>query len=191
MGRYTSIALVEAELEEIEFTADTKVTADNVTEFIDQEEAVVDAGIAAKYITPVPASKVISIALLRQIATFLVGYRVLKIIKPQEADGFVIDQKVEMLLSSDTPVGVTKSMGLAMLGFADAFAVLQPDLVVVLGDRYEIFAAASAAMIARIPIAHLHGGETTEVSGAPPGAQVVHGGGRGPVHRLSGVCGGV
>jgi GDP/UDP-N,N'-diacetylbacillosamine 2-epimerase (hydrolysing) len=79
-----------------------------------------------------------------------------------EADGFKIDRKVEMLLSSDTPVGVTKSMGLGMIGFADALAELQPDLMLVLGDRYEIFAAASAAMIARIPIAHLHGGETTE-----------------------------
>ena len=79
-----------------------------------------------------------------------------------EADGFVIDKRVEMLMSSDTPVGVTKSMGLAMIGFADAFADLKPDLLLVLGDRYEIFAAASAAMIARIPIAHIHGGEVTE-----------------------------
>ena len=79
-----------------------------------------------------------------------------------EADGFHIDRKVEMLLSSDTPVGITKSMGLAMIGFADALAELQPDLLLVLGDRFEIFAAASAALIARIPIAHLHGGELTE-----------------------------
>lgn len=79
-----------------------------------------------------------------------------------ETDGFQIDYKIEMLLSSDTSVGVTKSMGLGMIGFADAFAELKPDLVLVLGDRYEIFAAASAAMIAQIPIAHLHGGETTE-----------------------------
>ena len=79
-----------------------------------------------------------------------------------EADGFSIDRKVEMLLSSDTPVGVAKSMGLGMIGFADALAELQPDLMLVLGDRYEIFAAAAAAMIARVPIAHLHGGESTE-----------------------------
>ncbi len=79
-----------------------------------------------------------------------------------EADGYQVDRKVEMLLSSDTPVGVTKSMGLGLIGFADALAELQPDLLLVLGDRYEIFAAAAAAMIARIPIAHLHGGETTE-----------------------------
>lgn len=79
-----------------------------------------------------------------------------------EVDGFHIDRKVEMLLSSDTPVGITKSMGLAMCGFADALAELKPDLLLVLGDRYEIFAAAAAGMIARIPIAHLHGGETTQ-----------------------------
>jgi UDP-hydrolysing UDP-N-acetyl-D-glucosamine 2-epimerase len=65
-------------------------------------------------------------------------------------------------LSSDTPVGIAKSIGLGVIGFADALARLQPDIMVVLGDRYEIFAAAQAAMIARIPIAHIHGGETTE-----------------------------
>jgi len=79
-----------------------------------------------------------------------------------EADGFPIDYRIEMLLSSDTPVGITKSMGLGIIGFADALAQLQPDLLLVLGDRYEIFAAATAAMIARVPIAHLHGGEITE-----------------------------
>jgi len=79
-----------------------------------------------------------------------------------EADGFRIDRKVEMLLSSDTPVGITKSMGLAMIGFADALAELQPELLLVLGDRFEILAAAASAMIARVPIAHLHGGEATE-----------------------------
>ncbi|QNI72342.1 UDP-N-acetylglucosamine 2-epimerase [Synechococcus sp. NOUM97013] len=79
-----------------------------------------------------------------------------------EADGFIIDRKVEMLLSSDTPVGITKSMGLGMIGFADALVELQPDLLLVLGDRFETFAAASAALIARIPIAHCHGGELTE-----------------------------
>jgi len=79
-----------------------------------------------------------------------------------EADGFKIERKVEMLLSSDTAVGVTKSMGLGMIGFADALGELKPDLMLVLGDRYELLSAASAAMVARIPIAHLHGGETTE-----------------------------
>jgi GDP/UDP-N,N'-diacetylbacillosamine 2-epimerase (hydrolysing) len=75
---------------------------------------------------------------------------------------FMIDKKIEMLLSSDTSIGISKSMGLAQIGFAEAYEELKPEIVVVLGDRYEIFAAASAAMIARIPIAHLHGGETTE-----------------------------
>lgn len=75
---------------------------------------------------------------------------------------FLIDKKIEILLSSDSPVGIAKTMGLAQIGFAEAYADLEPDLLIVLGDRYEIFAAASAAMIARIPIVHLHGGETTE-----------------------------
>ena len=78
-----------------------------------------------------------------------------------EQDGFKIDRKVEMLTSSNTSVGIAKSMGLGMIGFADAFHELQPDLIVVLGDRFEIFAAVSAALVARIPVAHLHGGETT------------------------------
>jgi GDP/UDP-N,N'-diacetylbacillosamine 2-epimerase (hydrolysing) len=79
-----------------------------------------------------------------------------------EKDGFKIDKKIEMLLSSDTPVGISKSMGLGMIGFAEAYSELKPDIVVLLGDRFEIFSAASASMIARIQIAHLHGGETTE-----------------------------
>lgn len=79
-----------------------------------------------------------------------------------ERDGYPITAKIEMLLSSDTPVGITKSMGLALIGFADYFAMYQPDLVVILGDRYEMLMAASAALVARIPIAHIHGGERTE-----------------------------
>jgi len=79
-----------------------------------------------------------------------------------EADGFDIDRKVEMLTSSDTPVGVAKSIGLGMVGFADALNELNPDLIVVLGDRFEIFSAVATALVARIPVAHLHGGETTE-----------------------------
>ena len=79
-----------------------------------------------------------------------------------EADGVAIDDRVEMLLSSDTAVGVGKAMGLGLIGFSDAFARLKPDLVVVLGDRFEIFAAAAAALVAGLPIAHIHGGETTE-----------------------------
>lgn len=79
-----------------------------------------------------------------------------------EHDGFTIDARIETLLSSDTPQGIAKSIGLGVIGFADALARLRPDLLLVLGDRFEILAAASAALVARIPIAHLHGGETTE-----------------------------
>jgi GDP/UDP-N,N'-diacetylbacillosamine 2-epimerase (hydrolysing) len=79
-----------------------------------------------------------------------------------EDDGFIIDQKIEILLSSDSPSGMTKSMGLGLIGFADAITELKPDLVLLLGDRFEIFAAAAAALLANIPIAHLHGGESTE-----------------------------
>ena len=79
-----------------------------------------------------------------------------------EADGFVINAKVEMLLSSDSPVGIAKSVGLGTISFADALARLQPDIMVLLGDRFEALAAAQTAMILRIPIAHIHGGETTE-----------------------------
>ena len=75
---------------------------------------------------------------------------------------FKIDKKIEMLLSSDTAVGISKSMGLAQISFAEAYDELCPDILVILGDRYEIFSAVSSAMCARIPIAHLHGGETTE-----------------------------
>lgn len=79
-----------------------------------------------------------------------------------EEDGFQINEKVEMLLSSDTPVGVVKSIGLGIIGFADALDRLRPDLLILLGDRYEILAAAEAALIERIPIAHIGGGDTTE-----------------------------
>lgn len=79
-----------------------------------------------------------------------------------EADGFNIDFKVEMLLSSDTAVGIAKSTGLGVIGFADALNVLTPDLMVVLGDRFEILAAVQAAMIMNVPVAHISGGEITE-----------------------------
>lgn len=78
------------------------------------------------------------------------------------AEGFDVDESVETLLSSDSGVGVAKSVGLGVIGFADAFARLKPDLVVVLGDRYETFAAAQAAMFMRLPMAHLFGGDVTE-----------------------------
>ena len=76
--------------------------------------------------------------------------------------GFKIDKKIENLLSSDTPIGISKSMGLAQISCAEAFDELKPDIIVVLGDRFEIFSAVASAMIGRIPIAHLHGGESTE-----------------------------
>lgn len=79
-----------------------------------------------------------------------------------EKDGFHIDRKVEMLLSSDTSSALAKSMGLGLIGFGDALQQLQPDLMLVLGDRFEIFSAVAAAMVTRIPVAHLHGGESTE-----------------------------
>lgn len=79
-----------------------------------------------------------------------------------EEDGYKIDEKIETVLSSDTSIGISKAMGLGLISFSEAYQRLTPDLVVVLGDRYEIFAAASAAMIGRIPIAHLHGGELTQ-----------------------------
>lgn len=79
-----------------------------------------------------------------------------------EVDGYKIDAKVEMLLSSDTAEGITKSMGLGMIGYADALKQLSPDLLVILGDRYEMLAVASTALIFRIPIVHIHGGELTE-----------------------------
>ncbi len=79
-----------------------------------------------------------------------------------EGDGFHIDRKVEMLTSSDTPVGITKSIGLGVIGFADALNELSPDLLIVLGDRFEIFSAVTAALVTRIPVAHIHGGESTE-----------------------------
>lgn len=79
-----------------------------------------------------------------------------------EADGFAIDAKVEMLLASDTSCGVAKSMGVGVIGFADALERLRPDCLVILGDRYEALAIAQVAAVMRIPIAHLHGGELTE-----------------------------
>ncbi|MGE7999187.1 UDP-N-acetylglucosamine 2-epimerase [Lysinibacillus sp. NPDC093190] len=78
-----------------------------------------------------------------------------------ESDGFSIDEKVEILLSTDTATGVVKSMGLATISFADVLARLQPDLIVILGDRFEMLAVAQSALIMQIPIAHIHGGECT------------------------------
>ena len=79
-----------------------------------------------------------------------------------EADGFTLAAKVEMLLSGDSDVAVVKSMGVGVVGFADAFGRLRPDIVVVPGDRFEMLAAAQAALVMNIPMAHLHGGEVSE-----------------------------
>ena len=79
-----------------------------------------------------------------------------------EQDGFIIDEKIEILMSSDTSIGVSKSMGMTLISFSEAYERLQPDLIVILGDRYEAFAAMSTAAVAKIPVAHLHGGEITE-----------------------------
>ena len=81
--------------------------------------------------------------------------------KEIEKGGFHINKKVEMLLSADTPSAISKSTGLAMIGFADAYADLKPDIVILLGDRFELFSAAFCAHVAKIPIAHISGGETT------------------------------
>lgn len=82
--------------------------------------------------------------------------------KEIEADGFQISRKIDLELVADTPVAVARSTALGLRGFADAFESLKPDLLLVLGDRFEILSAVIAAMFARIPIAHLHGGELTE-----------------------------
>src|SRR5690625_4514495 len=86
------------------------------------------------------------------------GYTINEIIDA----GFNVDKKVECLVSSDSSIGVSKSIALAISGFADAYEDLQPDLVILLGDRTEILGAVIAASMANIPIAHIHGGETTE-----------------------------
>ena len=82
--------------------------------------------------------------------------------KEIEGDGFQINAKVEMLLSSDSPAGISKSIGLGVIGFADEFQRADLDMLILLGDRYEALSAAISAMVMRIPIAHLHGGELTE-----------------------------
>ncbi|MBD8349071.1 UDP-N-acetylglucosamine 2-epimerase [Dysgonomonas sp. HGC4] len=82
--------------------------------------------------------------------------------KEIENDGFIINKKVQMLVSSDTESATVKSIGLACIGLADAYEDLMPDLILILGDRYEMLAAATAALIYKIPVAHLHGGEITE-----------------------------
>lgn len=82
--------------------------------------------------------------------------------KEIEEDGFRIDKKIEILLSSDSPIGISKSMGLACIGLCEAYSELEPDIVILLGDRFEVLCAASTACVARIPVAHIHGGEITQ-----------------------------
>lgn len=83
-------------------------------------------------------------------------------IKQIEKDGFPISERMEFLLSSDSAVGISKSMGLALINSAEALERNKPDLLVLLGDRFESMAVAQAAMLACVPVAHIHGGETTE-----------------------------
>ena len=78
-----------------------------------------------------------------------------------EQDGFKINEKLEIIMSSDTPVGISKSIGLGIISFSECVSRLNPDLVVLLGDRFEVLAFAIASTIANVPIAHLHGGEST------------------------------
>ena len=77
-------------------------------------------------------------------------------------DGFQPDEKIEILLSGDTPTAICKSMGLGLVSYGEAIQRLQPDIIVVLGDRFETFCMAAAAQVCRVPLAHIHGGETTE-----------------------------
>src|SRR4030067_2057015 len=83
-------------------------------------------------------------------------------VKEIEKDGFPIAERVEMLLSSDTETAVATSMGLGMIGFAKVYERLKPDILVVLGDRFEILSSVASAVPFRIPVAHIHGGESTE-----------------------------
>ena len=84
--------------------------------------------------------------------------------KDIERDGFVINKFVENLSETDTEDAISKSIGVGIIGFSDVINELNPDLLIILGDRFEVFAAAVAAMVARIPIAHILGGELTQGS---------------------------
>jgi UDP-hydrolysing UDP-N-acetyl-D-glucosamine 2-epimerase len=79
-----------------------------------------------------------------------------------ESDGFTVGARIEMLLSSDTPEGISKSVGLGMIGFAQTYSLSRPDLLLTLGDRFEMLSAVAAALPFNIPVAHIHGGESTE-----------------------------
>ena len=100
-----------------------------------------------------------------QLALFVTGMHLAPefglTVKGIEADGFDIAAKIEMLVSSDTPEGIAKSIGLGLIGFAQAYSTCRPDILIVLGDRFEMMAAALAALPFNIPVAHIHGGEVT------------------------------
>ncbi len=81
--------------------------------------------------------------------------------KEIEKDGFPIDFKIKILQRKDNAIGISESIGKSIVGCSKKFEILKPDLIVLLGDRFEIFAAAAAALVSRIPVAHIHGGETT------------------------------
>jgi len=83
-------------------------------------------------------------------------------VKAIEQDGFMVDDRIDMLLSADTPEAVAKSMGLGVIGFAQSYRTLRPDILLVLGDRFEMHSAVTAALPFGIPVAHIHGGESTE-----------------------------
>ena len=79
-----------------------------------------------------------------------------------EKDGFICDEKVEMILSSDSPIAISKSIGLGMIGFSEALSRLNPDILITLGDRYENLSVVTTAWVSRIPVAHIQGGEITK-----------------------------
>ncbi len=84
--------------------------------------------------------------------------------KVVEADGFKLDSKIEMSMNDDSAIGILKSLSEGLVKFGHSYSELKPDLIVLLGDRYELFSAAVPALLSEIPIAHIHGGETTEGS---------------------------
>lgn len=83
-------------------------------------------------------------------------------VKEIENDGHRISDKIEILMATDSPQSISKTMGIAMISFADYFARVKPDMLIVLGDRYELLPICACAMNEMIPIAHISGGETTE-----------------------------
>ena len=79
-----------------------------------------------------------------------------------ENEGNLINDKVEILLSGDSPSSISKSIALGIISFSEIFERIKPNILLVLGDRFEIISASIAATVSKIPIAHIHGGETTE-----------------------------